>query len=63
MEMKCKSLFKVHIADTEFIKSTYLYLINEKRNLQLWNLKFKAVEFLLLVNGSIFDSSYKKLYL
>lgn len=27
--MKCKSLFKVHIADTEFIKSTYLYLINE----------------------------------
>lgn len=33
MEMKCKSLFKVHIADTEFIKSTYLYLINEKRNL------------------------------
>lgn len=30
--MKCKSLFKVHIADTEFIKSTYLYLI-EKRNL------------------------------
>lgn len=31
--MKCKSLFKVHIAFTEFIKSTYLYLINEKRNL------------------------------